>query len=344
MSEININREFADFGKYCYYTAILLILSIFIPFIGIVLLYFYYMALKVIKRINSQLNNENLEQWRSKMTIILVMQIIFIPVTTIINIYFSFMMDPGMDPTAMLAVLTILLIILIGTLIIMGIFQMKAWNNLNIFFDVNRNMFPEILVIDCLNGTKKLRTAGKCFLLFFLIITIIIGYILSIIGYFKLAHLRNLEAVSAEMPMVQPAPAPEPAAAVTPGPPEMAEAIEFCGNCGTKLESSWSVCPECGSPVGGEVIYQPTIEQPYEPKKGKTYGSLGLAFGLISLCCCCGPVFGPLSILFGVLGLFKDEDRSLAIIGLVLGIIGTVCGILFWLVVWPALTAPPPEE
>ena len=159
----------------------------------------------------------------------------------------------------------------------------------------------------------------------------------------KLSHLRNLEAISAGMPMAKPTPAPEPAAPVT---AEPAEAIEFCGNCGTKLDSSWSVCPECGSPVGGEVPYQPTPGQPLpqEFKEKKTYGSLSLAFGLISFCCCCGPIFGPLSILFGIIGLRKDDDRSLSIIGLILGIVGTICGIIFWLVVWPAMTAPPPEE
>jgi len=61
-----------------------------------------------------------------------------------------------------------------------------------------------------------------------------------------------------------------------------------------------------------------------------TYGSLALAFGLLSLCCC-GFVFGSLSLHFGGFGLKKDEDRSLSIIGLFLGIIGTFCGILFFL-------------
>ena len=276
------------------------------------------------------------------MTIVLVIQIIYIPVSSINSIYFAF--GSTMDPNAVLAALTILLIILIVTYILMGIFQMKAWKNLNIFFDENRTMFPEILVIDCLNGTKKLRTAAKCFLLFFLIITVLIGYILTIIGYIKLSHLRNLEAISADMPMAQPTPATEPAA-VTAKSPEPVEAIEFCGNCGTKLESSWRVCPECGSPVGGEVTSQPTPGQPLpqEYKDKKTYGSLSLAFGLISFCCCCSPIFGPLSILFGIIGIRKDDDRSLSIIGLVLGIIGTICGIFFWLVIWPALTAPTPE-
>ena len=179
MSETNINKEFAEFGKFCHYTAILFLLSIFIPFIGLVLLYFYYMALKIIKSINSQLNNENLEQWRSKMTIVLVIQIIYIPVSSINGIYFAF--GSTMDPNAVLAALAVNMVILAVTFILMGIFQMKAWKNLNIFFDENRNMFPEILVIDCLNGTKKLRTAAKCFLLFFLIITVLIGYILTII-------------------------------------------------------------------------------------------------------------------------------------------------------------------
>jgi hypothetical protein len=81
------------------------------------------------------------------------------------------------------------------------------------------------------------------------------------------------------------------------------------------------------------MAYQPTEGQAYpqetKAKKGKTYGSLALAFGLLSLCCFCGFILGPLAIIFSVLGLRKDEDRSLSIIGLVLAIIGTFCGIIF---------------
>jgi hypothetical protein len=59
---------------------------------------------------------------------------------------------------------------------------------------------------------------------------------------------------------------------------------------------------------------------------GNTYGTLALVFGLIGCCCCC---LSPLAIIFGAVGMAKDDETTLAIIGLILGVIGCIC-----LVVW----------
>ena len=351
MTEITVNSQFARFGKYCLYLAISMILVIPlalipIPYVG----YFAVIAnlglviriYIVAKRIQKQLNNENIRIFYSKFLIshllFWLMQIIMLVMSIFLNIFAA----PSGEPAAMATALISLLLylgIVIAFLIIIGLLQMKAWENLNIFFTENRNMFPEIIIVSVLNGTKKLRTAGKLTMLGFLIITIIVGYILSIIGFFKLGKLRRVEDVSDEFPMATPP--PEPAVTAAPEPPkkeepEPVEDLQFCGNCGTKLNSSWSVCPECGSPLGGEATYQPSPGRPYpqevRAKPKKTFGSLSLAFGIISFCCCCGFVFGPLAILFGMLGLFKDDDRSLSIIGLVFGIIGAICGFVFLLI------------
>lgn len=59
---------------------------------------------------------------------------------------------------------------------------------------------------------------------------------------------------------------------------------------------------------------------------GNTFGTLALVFGLIA--CCCGIIFGPLAIIFGAIGMGKDDETTLAIIGLILGLICTICWVL----------------
>ena len=346
MTEITVNSQFARFGKYCFLLAIFMILSIipvvsyFTTIIQIALVIRIYI---VAKRIQKQLNNENIRIFYSKFLISFLLmfplQFVFIIMSIFLNI-FAVPSGEGSEATAIasLMFLLVFLSVAIILLIIIGLLQMKAWENLNIFFTENRNMFPEIIIVSALDGTKKLRTAGKLTMLGFLVITIIIAYILSIIGFFKLGKLRRVEDVSDAFPMA--APSPEPAVTAAPEPsekeePEIEEDLQFCGNCGTKLAPSWSVCPECGTPIGEEGTYQPPTGRAYPQeivvKEKKTFGSLALAFGIISFCCCCGPVFGPLAILFGIIGIFKDDSRPLSIIGLIFGILGSICGLIFWL-------------
>ncbi|MBY9008994.1 MAG: hypothetical protein KGD74_03910 [Candidatus Lokiarchaeota archaeon] len=339
MTEITVNSQFARFGKYCFLLAIFMILAI-IPVVG----YFaviaqFAMVIRiyiVAKRIQKQLNSENIRIFYSKFLISYLLFGVLEVVLILMNIFLNVLAAPSGEPEAVASALIFLLVylgIIVVFMIIIGLLQMKAWENLNIFFTENRNMFPEIIIVSALDGTKKLRLAGK---LTMIVITFIIAYILSIIGFFKLGKLRRVGDVSGEFPMA--APPPEPVVSAAPETPEKEEPepakdLQFCGNCGTKLDPSWSVCPECGSPVGEEGTYQPPPVQQYpqevKAKVSKTFGSLALAFGIISLCCCCGFIFGPLAILFGMLGLFKDDDRSLSIVGLVFGIIGSVCGFIF---------------
>ena len=348
MTELTVNSQFARLGNYCFLLGLWLIISIiasFIPYVGylggIVLLALIIRIYVLSKRLNEQLQNENFAIWRSKFLISYILFVLFNYLSLIMSLFLNILLVPSDDLEASMGVLIILLtflVIIFVLLIIIGILQMKAWENLNIFFTENRDMFPEIYVISALNGTKKLRTAGKLTMLGFLIITLFIAYILTIIGFFKLGTLRHIEDVSDEIPTA-PAP-PVPAVAAPPETPkkrepETARVLQFCGNCGTKLDPSWNVCTECGTPVGGEVAHQPPPGRPHPQeviykKESKTFGSLALAFGIISFCCCCGFIFGPLAILFGILGLFKDDNRTLAIIGLVFGIIGAICGFIFF--------------
>ncbi|MBD3255348.1 MAG: zinc-ribbon domain-containing protein [Candidatus Lokiarchaeota archaeon] len=103
----------------------------------------------------------------------------------------------------------------------------------------NGSMFPPNIASDAETGAKLMKIAG---ILYLTIILIIIGFILEVIGYFKLSSLKNLSGEArAPVTSTQPAPAqPSPAAQSQP-------AKKFCPNCGAQVSGSEKYCPSCGS-------------------------------------------------------------------------------------------------
>jgi uncharacterized SAM-binding protein YcdF (DUF218 family) len=63
--------------------------------------------------------------------------------------------------------------------------------------------------------------------------------------------------------------------------------------------------------------------------------------GIVGLFCG-GIIFGIVAIIMGGLGLSRDENSSMAIIGLVLGVIDFVCFFIafFWIFTWFAWPFP----
>jgi len=59
---------------------------------------------------------------------------------------------------------------------------------------------------------------------------------------------------------------------------------------------------------------------------GNTNGTLALVFGLIGICCC-GFILGPIAIILGAVGLKKDDEQTLSIVGIILGVIALACWI-----------------
>lgn len=83
-------------------------------------------------------------------------------------------------------------------------------------------------------------------------------------------------------------------------------------------------------------------------KMGKTFGALALVFGLVALLSGWAitnfaPDFGTyilyalygLAILFGIIGIIKDDSKGMGIVGMILGIIA----IFLWVIFWFALAA-----
>ncbi len=129
--------------------------------------------------------------------------------------------------------------------------------------------------------------------------------------------------------------------------------MTFCTQCGTKIEALWNVCPNCGHNLKSERNYQPPVQpqpplqnytqqkpiyqppqyQPnqYRPRSNNTNGTVALIFGLLGLFGVIPIVGSIVGIVLGAIGKNKDDDPRMAKAGLVIGIIGIVVWIAFYL-------------
>lgn len=125
----------------------------------------------------------------------------------------------------------------------------------------------------------------------------------------------------------------------------------YCIECGKEIEESWNACPSCGKAIRGredpksQPVAQPQPRPPqyqtrpyqrsYSMGGQNTYGAVALVCGIIGLFCG-GVIFGIVAIVMGGLGLNRDENSSMATIGLVLGIIDIACFFVswFWIFSW----------
>ncbi len=137
----------------------------------------------------------------------------------------------------------------------------------------------------------------------------------------------------------------------------------YCMNCGREIEESWTACPDCGKILKETRVpqAQPTIQPSPRPYQVQPYqrafrAGEGSGFGVVSLICgiigllgtlAYGPVLGNLPVLrflaviFGSIGIKRDDNTSMAVIGLILGIIGLalfavsyIFGRYFWERLW----------
>ncbi len=124
--------------------------------------------------------------------------------------------------------------------------------------------------------------------------------------------------------------------------------MNFCPQCGTKVVASWNVCPNCAHNLKSERGHQqpaktkiPALTYPqqkpqkqspdYHPRSNNTNGIIALIFGLLGLFSVVPVVGSILGIVFGAIGKKKDDDHRMAVAGLVIGIIGIVIWIAFYL-------------
>lgn len=122
----------------------------------------------------------------------------------------------------------------------------------------------------------------------------------------------------------------------------------YCTNCGTEIEESWKVCPYCGKILKEQETQQtrpqqPQIsqQQPYQTQPyQKVYHPSSNNYGIAALICgiigiplgffLVGPVLGIVAIIMGGLGISRDDNNAMAVVGIVLGIIDCVLTLVFF--------------
>jgi len=247
MSNMDVRKDFYEFGKNMQIVAICTVLSIVTGVTSLIALIFIFVALGNIKNANLKLNNEYLEEFRSKYVRAFILRICgtIVLIIGVINLVFFFFIPSHFDSfwiTISISVILILAGLTFGITSVVA--EMKAWKNLKRFFEENRSMFPGNIYNELIDGCDKLKTAALLNALGFLIITAIIGFIYQIIGYFKLAKLNTL--LLYDVPKTSP---------IQVNLPESRSisinkvASSFCPNCGTKLSGLGKFCPLCGSDI-----------------------------------------------------------------------------------------------
>ena len=212
------------------------LLSNFIPFLGIIniiiaiiILIILFSALGNAKEVAYALNNRLLHEFRSKIRSAYILFVIGM----------LFMVGPliGLQTGAPLGMVIGFIVIGVIILIIAAILRIQGWGRLQRFFQENGNILPANIGADAETGAKFLKIGA---ILFLTIILMFIGFILEVIGYFKLSALKNMSGTPAAQPAARYVVASAPAAAAP-------ASKKFCPNCGSPVTGTEKFCSACGS-------------------------------------------------------------------------------------------------
>ena len=142
-----IRNSFYEFGKKIRVIAIASVLSFIpplAPVASIVALVFIFLALGVIRHVNYQLNNPNLGMFRSqyiRSMILIIIGFIFLVVGGV-SLAIHFLIPLYIPPlnTVLFPISISILIVGLILLISSAVIEMKAWENLKIYFQNNREL------------------------------------------------------------------------------------------------------------------------------------------------------------------------------------------------------------
>ncbi|MFX1501642.1 MAG: zinc ribbon domain-containing protein [Promethearchaeota archaeon] len=272
MSSSNLEMKWYQFGKKFRYIGGLLILVI-IPYIAfaalIIQLIMIILLISELNDINRELKNPHLTEFRSKYLAASIVKfagafILHLACAMLVGLFYLRSYGPFISPFTYLPAgirfVPIITLFIIGfiLMIVGSSIEIGAWNNLKYFIVQNKDMFPNN-GNDAIEGTEKLKTGATCWVLGFLFVPIIIGWIFYIIGYFTLSKIAyqapdiSKEPIKPVKPQYVYVSAPDnnstPVSRPISTPVQATEdSINFCPLCGARVREG-KYCGECGTQV-----------------------------------------------------------------------------------------------
>lgn len=251
MSISDFELKWIKFTKSLRTVGVLLIFVI-IPFLAFVMVPIYFIltmvSLKELKNLNRDLNNAYLNSFRSKFLTASIFKLIgamliHVGATMIFfnNIGFSliyYYSYYGLFSPSIIIFAIGFVMMIIGSGVEVG-----AWDNLKLFIFYSKGLFPERIGSDTTTKVENLRGGALSWALSFLVITILIGWILQLVGYFGLNNVAErrmkMESISPATQRYQP---------VSPPTQEQKPVAkkEFCAMCGASVAEGASYCANCG--------------------------------------------------------------------------------------------------
>lgn len=249
-------REFQEFGNRMQVIAILSIISIVIPAVGIVMLIFIFLALGNIQRIYYERPNPELMEFRSNFILSFVIRVLGAAIC-ILGLVASMMplFFTNNEQIIMGVFIGFIVSLVVGAIfmVISGYIEYKAWNKLVHYFESNRDMFPEKISKEAINGAKNLKLHS---IFEMTIVLTPVGFILRIIGFFHLAALKDIyskkaRSVAQSQEQIYPqAQVPQQVQIPLPIKQKTPNTINsFCPQCGTKIDRDVKFCYFCGAKV-----------------------------------------------------------------------------------------------
>jgi uncharacterized membrane protein YvbJ len=123
----------------------------------------------------------------------------------------------------------------------------------------------------------------------------------------------------------------------------------YCTECGSKVEDNTQFCPNCGHQISqipstspssnvstppqysNQYSAPPTYQQYH--KHDNTKGIIALVFGILGFVLL--PFIGSIvAIILGALSRSQEEETTLGTVGIVLGILGMVCWVIFFVFIF----------
>ncbi len=260
MSSSNLEMKWINFVKSLRSVGVLLIF-VMIPYLAFVIIPIQFIltlvALRDINNINRELNNPFLNNFRSKYLTASIVKFIGSIIVHVGGAMIAFVLaiGPIIDPFDLIPfpgwILppTITLLVIGFVIMIIGSsVEVGAWDNLKLFIQQNKDMFPERILKDTITSVENLRSGALLWALGFLIIPILIGWIFQLVGYFGLSNVAKwgmkIEPITPVTQDFQPISTPT-------QDPQTIDVIKFCPMCGASVAEGARYCGECGVQLVG---------------------------------------------------------------------------------------------